>query len=80
MPRLEQKINNRGFTLGELLIVVAIIVTLSALALSNLFQIQKTLRQKELDAKAETIYIAAQNQLVKLRYSGNEDQYAGEHL
>ena len=52
---------NSGFSLGELLITVAILVVLMAVALPAVLQTQKNLRQKELDAKAEIIYVAAQN-------------------
>lgn len=66
----------KGFTTTELLIAVAILVVLFALVAPNLIKMQKDLRQKELDTKAETIYIAAQNQLVKLRASGQSYKYS----
>lgn len=66
----------RGFTLAETLIVVGILAILMALLIPNLIRIQKDLRQKELDAKAEVLYVAVQNQLLKLRASGNMDRYA----
>ena len=42
-----------GFTMSELLIVVAIVIVLFAVAVLSLVTIQKNLRQKELDSKAE---------------------------
>ena len=65
----------RGFTLAETLIVVGILVVLMGLLIPNLIQMQRELRQKELDAKAEIIYVAAQNELVKLRAGGNSQAY-----
>lgn len=65
----------RGFSLAEVLLAVAILVILLALLIPNLIKTQKDLRQKELDAKAEIIYVAAQNQLAKLRAGGNAQLY-----
>ena len=65
----------RGFTLAETLIAVGILVVLMALLIPNLIQMQKSLRQKELDAKAEIIYVAAQNELAKLRSGGNAGKF-----
>lgn len=66
---------NSGFSLGELLITVAILVVLMTVALPAVLQIQKNLRQKELDAKAEIIYVAAQNAMSKLKASGRTAAY-----
>ena len=44
-----------GFTMSELLIVVAIVIVLFAVAVLSLVTIQKNLRQKELDSKAEIL-------------------------
>ena len=59
-----------GFTMVELLLVVVILVVLFALAVGGLVQMKKNLRQKELDAKAEIIYAAAQNRVAELRAAG----------
>ncbi len=65
----------------ETLVVAGILAVLLALTVPNLIKTQRDLRQKELDTKAETIYVAAQNQLVKLRASGRSKAYAmTEHL
>ena len=66
---------NSGFSLGELLAVVAILVILLAVSLPAVVSIQKNLRQKELDAKAEIIYVAAQNAISKLKAGGNTRVY-----
>ena len=66
---------NSGFSLGELLATVAILVILMAAAMPAVVSIQKNLRQKELDAKAEIIYVAAQNAISKLKAGGNTEVY-----
>ena len=64
--------NTKGFTMAELLTVVAILVILMALAIPSLVNIVTNMRQKELDSKAEIIYVAAQNEMSKLYASGME--------
>lgn len=64
-----------GFTLAEVLIVVAIMAILFGLAMPNVISAQKSIRQKELDTKAETIYTAVQNKLTELYVSGKKDVY-----
>jgi prepilin-type N-terminal cleavage/methylation domain-containing protein len=55
--------DNRGFTLAELLIVIAVIAALLAVGVIGVVQMQKKQRQMELDRLAENLYSAAQNQL-----------------
>ena len=74
MLKTRQKRKN-GFTMAEMLIAVAIVLILFAIAIPSVIIIRRNLRQQELDSKAQTIYIAAQNQFVKLRSSGNADGY-----
>ena len=59
-----------GFTIMELLLVIAILGVLFSLAVGGLLEIRKKLRQQELDAKAEIIYAAAQNRVAELRAAG----------
>ena len=73
--KTEYRNRSRGFSVTEMLAAVAILAVLAALAIPNLIGLSKKLRQTELDAKAETIYIAAQNQLVRLRTGGNAEVY-----
>ena len=49
-----------------------------AIAVPAIFSIRKNLRQKALDNKAELIYTAVQNNLVKLQSNGNSSLYDGE--
>ncbi len=64
---------NSGFTLVELLAVVAILLLVGLIAVFSLNKLRRTLRQHELDAKAQIIYVAAQNRLAELRAAGQED-------
>lgn len=63
---------NSGFTLVELLAVVAILLLVGLIAVFSLNKLRRTLRQHELDAKAQIIYVAAQNRLAELRVAGQE--------
>lgn len=65
-----------GFTMSELLIVVAIVIVLFAVAVLSLVTIRKNLRQKELDSKAEILYVAVQNRMSELRAGGYESLYS----
>lgn len=70
--RIKHKI---GFTMAETMIVVAIMSIIMAVAVPEGVVTQRKLRQTELDAKAQTIYVAAQNVLSKLHVSGREQAY-----
>lgn len=63
---------NLGFTLVELLAVIAILLLVGLIAVFSLNKLRRTLRQHELDAKAQIIYVAAQNRLAELRAAGQE--------
>ena len=66
---------NSGFTMVELLAVVAILALLSLIAVFSLTRLRLDLRQRELDSKAELIYVAAQNQMAELKAAGWEGRY-----
>ncbi len=70
--------NNKGFTLTEILLTITILVILFALAVPAIFSLQKNLRQKELDDKAQIIYTAVSNRLTELYTSGRSDLYSGD--
>ena len=76
MKTVYAKGKTKGYTLGEVLVTVAIIVILAAIAVPAIFTIRKNMRQKALDNKAEIIYTAVQNNLTKLYSSGNSSKYA----
>ncbi len=74
--KISEKLNRRaGFSLAETLLVVIIITLLLALIVPNVISTRRSLAQRELDAKAELIYTAAQNQIVKLRAAGQRESY-----
>ena len=67
--------NERGFTLSEVLLTVAILTVLVALAMIPIGRMQRELRQTELDAKAEILFQAAQNRLTQLQAAGTPERY-----
>ena len=72
LPKNRKK---QGFTLTEILAAVAILVILFSLATVSFVSLQKNLRQRELDSKAEIIYVAAQNRLTELRAAGYDNVF-----
>ena len=73
IPR--NRINKNGMSYAELLTVVIILAIVLAIAMPSVVTIQKQLNQTELDAKAETIYVAVQNKLSKMKAGGNTGIY-----
>ena len=67
--------NKFGFTLSEVLTVVSILVLLLALVVPAIFSIRRSLRQTELDRKAEIIYTAVQDRLSELYAKGDSEAY-----
>lgn len=67
---------NSGFTMVELLTVIAILLLVGLIAVFSLSKLRRSLRQHELDARAEIIYVAAQNRMAELRASGCEGLYS----
>ena len=66
-----------GFTMMELLMVIAIIVILIGVSIPAVGTLRRNLRQRELDSKAEVIYMAAQSRLTQLRTGGFAELYGG---
>ena len=50
------RFDNRGFSLAEVMLTVAILVVLFALAMIPISKYQKEFRQQELDSKAELVF------------------------
>lgn len=65
-----RKRNNRGFTMAELLIVVAIIGVLSGVSFIAVQNHQRSLTQLERNTVAKEIYFAAQNHLTMAESQG----------
>ena len=63
------KVKN-GFTMAEVLIVIAIIAVLSSLTFVNVIQYQRSMAQLEYDGIAKEIFIAAQNHLIAVDGQG----------
>lgn len=69
--------NRKGFTLAELLIVVAILCALFGVVGVNIFGARKKYFQVQADSNAEIIFEAAQNRLTELFAAKGEDAFAG---
>lgn len=69
--------SRRGFTLAEMMAVVAILAILAALAIPNLVSYQRLLRMQELDHCAQELFLSAQNRLTARKSSGTVAQLAG---
>ena len=59
-----------GFTLAELLLVIAIAAVFSAIAIPSFFSIQNNMRISELDSAASNLAQAAQNQMTSKKING----------
>lgn len=71
MGRHGSKKNSKGgYTLAELLIVVGIMAVLAAVSVPAVINVRNSMRQRELDDRAMSIFIAAQNQLSGLSLCG----------
>ena len=70
--------NNRnrksGFTLAELLVVVAIIMILAGVSFVAVIRYQKSLRRLEMDQTAKEIFLAAQNRLSLEKSNGTMER------
>lgn len=69
MKNLKRK-GNKGFTLAEMLIVVAIVIVLAAVSFVAVQRHQRSLYQMEFDGIAREIYFAAQNHLTQADTQG----------
>ena len=69
---------NGGFSLVEMLIVVAIMVVLLAVGIPSLFGLVRNLKMTELDGFAREIYVEVQNRLVSMKASGELSNFRQE--
>lgn len=68
----------QGFTMIEVLGVVAILAVVFAIAVPNIVQVQKSMGRMELTAKAEQVYNAVQYRLTALQSAGRLDELVGQ--
>ena len=66
---------NAGFTMVELMMVVAIVTILLGVAAVNVIKYQRALKGKEADSAAKEIFIAAQNHLTAADALGELERY-----
>ncbi len=67
---MNKRHNNKGFTMAELLIVVAIIIILAGVAFIAVVNHQRSMTRLEYDTIAKEIFIAAQNHLTMAESQG----------
>jgi len=72
---MKRKKKRFGFTMTELIIVIAIIAVLAAIGVPSLFSFVEAGRQANRTNIARTLYLAAQNQLSELRVTRSLDGF-----
>jgi len=76
MEKQSFKGRKRGFTLAELLIVIAILVILIGLGVTGFLALRRNIVIAKYDDLAREIYVAAQNQLARLNANGMDRETA----
>lgn len=71
---MKKRNNNKGFTLAELLAVVAIVIALAAVAFIAVQRHQRSMTRLEFDSIAKEVFIAAQNHLTMAESQGYLDE------
>ncbi|MEY8354654.1 hypothetical protein AALB39_15030 [Lachnospiraceae bacterium 54-53] len=67
---IRKKMDRRGFTIAETLLVIAVMSVLFALAAPNLVKIRRDLKVTRLDGTAREIFLTAQNELTDRKAAG----------
>lgn len=75
MTMIQQKLetlrkDKKGFTLVELIVVIAIIAILTALLVPNFFDFTVTAKQQVADANAKTVFVSAQTYITQSLVDG----------
>ena len=70
--KFKRFLNRKGFSLAEMLLVVAILAILTAVAAPNVAKYAKGIKLRELDDSARAIYMAAQHELKSEIEMGNK--------
>jgi prepilin-type N-terminal cleavage/methylation domain-containing protein len=68
--KLSGESKKKGFTLTELLVVIAIIAVVCAIAIPSIISINKSLKFKQANEYAESIFMAVQANLTEMRSDG----------
>lgn len=71
MKNRNRRTNNKGFTMAELILAVAIIIILGALAFVGVTRYLRSMRLLEMDNAAKELYFAAQNRITAELVSGD---------
>ena len=80
MKLLQRMKSKKGFTLVEMVLVIAILAVILAFAVPGVDSYVKRIKLMELDDSARSIFMAAQNKLMTLRSSGKSLNFEGANL
>lgn len=74
LPGAKKHSRKKGFSLTEMMIVVAIIAILCAIAIPSIISLRNSLRFKQHNDYAKSIFMAAQSHLTDMRSDGRLDE------
>ena len=63
MNKMKRRLNNKGFSFGELMLVVALTIILTTMGAVGVISYQRRLKMMEVNETAKEIFLAAQNHL-----------------